>query len=61
MAHSSLGDISDEEIKETLRMTRAYETLFNRIFLKLLFYNRHYIDYYTLGHPNRIIDEPIPE
>jgi hypothetical protein len=61
MAHSSLGEIAEEEIKETIRMTRAYETLFNRILLKILSYNGNYIDYYTLGHPNRKIDEPIPE
>jgi len=61
MAHSSLGDISEKEIIETVRMTRAYETLFNRILLKILSYNGQYIDYYTLGHPNRNIYEPIPE
>jgi hypothetical protein len=61
MAHSSLGDISDEEVKETIRLTRAYETLFNRIFLKILSYKGSYRDYYTFGHPDRNIDEPIPE
>ncbi len=61
MAHSSLGDVSEEEIKDTIRLTRAYETLFHRIILKILGYKGNYIDYYTLGHPNRNIDEPIPE
>lgn len=61
MAHSSFGDISEDEIKETMRMTRAYETLFNRILLKILSYNGVYIDYYTFGHPNRKIDDPIQE
>jgi len=61
MAHSSLGEISTDEIKETMRMTRAYETLFHRIFLKTLGYNGNYLDYFTLGHPNRNIKEPIPE
>lgn len=61
MAHSSLGEMSEDEIEETVRLTRAYETLFNRILLKILSYNGQYIDYYTLGHPNRNIDEPIPE
>jgi len=60
MAHSSLGEISDEEIKTTIRLTRAYETLFNRILLKILSYDGEYKDYYTFGHPNRNIDEPIP-
>jgi hypothetical protein len=61
MAHSSLGDISMDEIKETIRLTRAYETLFHRIFLKILCYDGQYIDYYSLGHPKRNINEPIPE
>ena len=61
MAHSSLGEISDEEIKETSRLTRAYETLFNRILLKILSYNGQYKDYYTMGYPSRNIDDPIPE
>jgi hypothetical protein len=61
MAHSSLGEISDKEIIETIRLTRAYETLFNRVLLKILSYKGKYIDYYTLGHPYRDIDEPIPE
>lgn len=61
MAHSSLGDIDEDEIKETIRLTRAYETLFNRILLKILSYNGKYIDYYTFGHPNRNINEAIPE
>jgi len=61
MAHASLGDITDSEIIETIRITRAYETLFHRVFLKILSYKGKYIDYYTLGHPNRNIDEPIPK
>jgi hypothetical protein len=61
MAHSSLSEISEEEIKETIRYTRAYETLFNRIFLKILSYSGEYKDYYTIGHPSRLIGEPIHE
>jgi len=61
MAHSSMGSISEEKIRKTIRMTRAYETLFNRILLKILSYEGNYIDYYTFGHPNRKINESIPE
>lgn len=61
MAHSSLGDIEDDEIMEIVRMTRAYETLFNRILLKLVSYEGDYIDYYSKGHPDRNINEAIPE
>ena len=61
MAHSSSGNISAKKWREILRLTRAYETLFNRIFLKTLGYKGKYKDYYTLGHPNRDINSPIPE
>lgn len=61
MAHSSFGEISCELITETMRMTKAYETLFHRVLLKILSYNNHYIDYYTLGYPNRDIHKPIPD
>ena len=61
MAHSSIGEANDDDIKDILRMTRAYETLFHRIFLKTLGYNGDYIDYYSLGHPSRPINEPIPD
>jgi hypothetical protein len=55
MAHSSMGEIDDREIAETLRYSQAYETLFNRIFLKLLGYDGDYIDYFTPGYPHRHI------
>jgi hypothetical protein len=61
MAHSSIGKFSLDEIRDSIRLSRAYETLFHRVFLKLLSYSGNYIDYYSLGHPQRPIDEPIPE
>ncbi len=61
MAHSSFGEISDEDLREIVRLTKAYETLFNRIFLKILLHKGQYVDYYTIGYPNRDIDAPIPE
>lgn len=60
MAHASLGDVNDKEIQELIRLTRAYETLFNRFFLKTLSYQGQYTDYYTFGHPFRNIEEEIP-
>lgn len=60
MAHTSFGDITDEEVIDAIRLTRAYESLFNRIILKILSYENDYIDYYTLGFPSRNIDEYIP-
>jgi hypothetical protein len=61
MAHSSLGEIDENGLKEIFRLTRAFETLFNRILLKVLGYSGQYIDYYTIGHPQRNINEKIPE
>ncbi|MBS7787648.1 hypothetical protein KIH23_10095 [Flavobacterium sp. CYK-55] len=61
MAHTSFGDISDEEIIKTIHLTHAYESLFNRIILKILSYDGDYIDYYTLGFPSRNINEFIPK
>lgn len=55
MAH---GDIksNDEMLKEMSRNTLAYETLFHRVFLKILGYNGYYIDRSTLQFPNRHIN-----
>ena len=61
MAHSSFGKIDREEAIKLIRLTRAYETLFHRVFLKILGYNGEYIDYYTLTHPTRNINEAIPK
>lgn len=61
MAHASLGEVDDKEIQELIRLTRAYETLFNRFFLKTLSYQGQYTDYYTFGHPFRNIEEAIPK
>jgi len=59
MTHSSSSIDSDDKAKEAIRMTRAYETLFNRTLLKILDYNGKYIDYYTIGHPERSLLENI--
>ena len=47
MAHSSSKNIDENKTKELIRLSRAYETLFNRVFLRILSYNGNYIDYYT--------------
>lgn len=61
MAHSSQLESTEDEIIEIVKLSSAYKTLFNRIFLKLLNYNYTYIDYYSLGYPSRHIDDPIPD
>lgn len=58
MAHGGLNRLTDEEVKDAIRKTRAYETLFNRILLKLLGYEEFYIDYYKEGHPSKKIEIP---
>jgi hypothetical protein len=59
MAHSSIDSVNDDEIKIYIKLTHAYETLFHRIFLRLMNYNGNYIDYFSNGHPNRKIEEVI--
>ncbi len=64
MAHSSIDTSMNEAeilmlLKKTVRLTRAYETLFNRVMLKILGYNGKYIDYYTFGHPALELSENI--
>jgi hypothetical protein len=58
MAHGSSGQ-SDEEISYVIYLTRSYQALFHRIFLKILGYTGNYIDYSTKGWPERHIDEPL--
>lgn len=58
MAHASL-DNSDVQVKKAVRLSRAYETLFNRTLLKILGYQEKYIDYYTHGYPEKEINENI--
>jgi len=58
MTHSTLKT-NPEEVKKALKFTRAYETFFSRILLKILGYKGNYIDYYTLGFPERDIEENI--
>ena len=55
MAHGDI--ISDQETEKMIRLTRAYQTLFHRIFLKILGFDSDYIDRSTAGWPNRHIDE----
>ncbi|MBS5934152.1 MAG: hypothetical protein KIC94_14925 [Clostridiales bacterium] len=57
MAH---GDImSDQEIEKKLQLTRAFQTLFHRILLKILGYDGDYIDRSAEGWPKRNINEPM--
>lgn len=50
---------SENEFEKQINNLEAYKTLINRILLKLLKFEGKYIDYYTIGFPERPIDEPI--
>ena len=59
MIHSSI-DTSDEfERHKMVNLTYAYESLFNRIILKVLGYEDSYIDYHSLENLQRPIDQPV--
>ncbi len=59
MAHGSMTNLSDQEHLKYSAYTRAYITLYNRIILKLLGYNKKYVDYYNLDFPKRNMDQNI--
>lgn len=46
---------------ELIRSTKILRVILGRIILKLINGSEHYIDYYTLGHPVRNLNEAIPE
>lgn len=48
---------TDEKMEEIIFYSKVYKTLFHRVFLKLLSYDREYIDYSIIGWPNKNIDE----
>lgn len=59
MIHSSI-DMSDElERRKMEKLTNAYESLFNRVILKILGFKKSYIDYYSSTHIQRPIDQPV--
>jgi hypothetical protein len=55
MVHSSIGDADIEKLKEYAKLTRAYQTLFHRVILRLLNYEGFYIDYYSTNQVSRNI------
>lgn len=58
MAHSTLDFSNEAVMREMYILTKVYETLFNRIFLKILGFEGMYIDYSTFGLPEKHINEP---
>lgn len=54
------GHICQEnEVEGLVNACRAYQTLINRVILKLLEYDGHYIDYSTLDFPTRHINSAL--
>ena len=56
-AHGSFGDNTDYQ--EQYMISQVYECILVRVILKLLKYDGKYIDYGTLGYPEKNIDCPI--
>jgi hypothetical protein len=59
MVHSSIDTSDEVERHKMARLTNAYESLFNRIILKVLGFKDSYIDYHSLEPLQRPIDQPI--
>jgi hypothetical protein len=58
MAHGN-ASVFDSSANDKMReATYICETLFHQILLKVLGYRGPYLDYGTLGYPQRPIDEP---
>jgi hypothetical protein len=58
MAHGYVPS-NESEWEEMIRQTYIYETLFNRVFLKILEYEGNYIDRSIEGWPERNVDSPM--
>ena len=56
-AHGSLGG-SDADYQEQYMMSQVYECIIVRAILKLLKYDGNYVDYGTLGFPEKNINHP---
>ncbi|WP_054864551.1 hypothetical protein [Methanosarcina barkeri] len=57
MAHGNKMDIKEFEKME--RCTRAYQTLFHRVFLKVLGYEGRHVDRSVIGFPEKNINLPL--
>jgi hypothetical protein len=58
MAHGSIEGAEIKKLREYAKLTQVYQTLFNRVMLRILDYEDHYIDYYSKWD-NRPITAPI--
>ncbi len=58
MAHGGSDAKTMDKAKKLILHSRVYETLFHRVFLRILGYDQFYIDYYLPGTNSRIITIP---
>lgn len=58
VAHGGIN-FDHETIEKMISAKLAYQTLFNRVLLKILGYNGYYIDMSTIGFPEHHIDVPL--
>ncbi len=58
MAHGASRVFDGSANEKMIKETHVYQTFFHRVVLKLLGHEGSYVDYGTLGLPNRSINEP---
>jgi hypothetical protein len=51
------GPVDPNQLREHIRLARTYQTLVHRVLLRVLGYTGSYIDYGTLGFPEKALDE----
>ncbi len=51
------GPVDPDQIREHIRLTRTYQSMFHRVLLRILGYTGPYIDYGTISFPERALDE----
>lgn len=55
------NSILPEETIKYIRHTKALKVMLNRIVLRITGGSDHYIDYYSIGYPVRLLPEPTPD
>lgn len=51
------GPVNPNQLREHIRLARTYQALVHRVLLRVLGYTGPYIDYGTLGFPEKALDE----
>ncbi|MEZ4721267.1 MAG: hypothetical protein R2813_05250 [Flavobacteriales bacterium] len=61
LMHGSFDPTNDKKVRESVRLRRASQTLFNKVLLKILGYESYYIDYYSTRAQPKLMSVPIGE